>query len=609
MRTNKMSLLRCLMIGLFLSLAFASVATSFGATGATFYSWAKTPPMGWNSWDCYGAAVNEAQTRANADYMAAHLKVHGWEYIVVDIQWYEPRAGGWGYRPDAELAMDQWGRLLPATNRFPSAVDGKGFTTLAGYCHGLGLKFGVHLLRGIPRQAVAKDTPILGTAYRATAIADKTQPCPWNGDMWGVDMSKPGAQEYFDSVFKLLAAWGVDFIKIDDLSAPYHKAEIEGYRTAIDRCGRSMVFSTSPGDTPVEEGAHVATNANMWRIRGDFWDDWPALKAQFDRLYRWTPYRGEGHYPDADMLPLGAVRQPNGWTQFSKDEQITHMTLWSIAKSPLIFGGHLPKNDAWTLSLLTNDEVIAVNQLSTDNKQLFREGDAIAWTAKKPGATGKYLALFNAADIKFLSPDKATYTSSVVSRSTPGHSVDIDVDIKGARKLFLVVDDAGDTYACDHADWIEPRLVGPSGEKKLTEIAWQSASAGWGRAAVNRSVSGGELIVNGQKQAYGIGTHSKSVIEYKLPEGYTRFKCRAGLDQGGVSQQGGATVKFLVYAEDPITGGGDGVKIPVKLSDLGFAGECTVRDLWQQKDQGTFTAVFAPQIRPHSAGLYLISPR
>ncbi|MGD0542102.1 MAG: Melibiase subfamily, partial [Tepidisphaeraceae bacterium] len=203
-----------------------------------FLQWAPTPPMGWNSWDCFGTTVTEQQTKANADYMAQHLSKHGWQYIVVDIQWYEPDAKGWEYRPDAKLNMDEYGRLIPALNRFPSAASGKGFKPLADYVHGKGLKFGVHILRGIPRQAVAANTPILASTARAADIADKSSTCPWNPDMYGIDVTRPGGQEYYNSIFSQFADWGVDFVKIDDLSNPYHEPEIEAIRRAIDKSGR-----------------------------------------------------------------------------------------------------------------------------------------------------------------------------------------------------------------------------------------------------------------------------------------------------------------------------------------------------------------------------------
>ncbi|MGA2544357.1 MAG: glycoside hydrolase family 27 protein [Verrucomicrobiota bacterium] len=369
------------------------------AADPAYWSWAPTPPMGWNSWDCYGAGVWQSNVIANADYMARNLKSHGWNVITIDIQWYEPLAHTTEYRRGAILETDTNGRLLPAPNRFPMTQESRSFKPMADYLHSQGLKFGLHLLRGIPRQAVDRDnTPILGTEFHAANIADKVNVCRWNGDMYGVDMSKPGAQEYYNSVFALLASWDLDFVKVDDLSSPYHQAEIEAIRKAIDRSGRAILFSTSPGGTPINQGEHVQTNANQWRISGDFWDSWPALYAQFARLNNWTPFRAPGHWPDADMIPLGNVRawqERDNWTKFTPDEQYTLMTLWSVARSPLILGGNLPKNDGFTLALLTNDEVIAVNQNSTHNKQVYNSTNRIVWVADVPGSKDKYVALFN----------------------------------------------------------------------------------------------------------------------------------------------------------------------------------------------------------------------
>ncbi|HEU4324285.1 MAG TPA: glycoside hydrolase family 27 protein [Roseiflexaceae bacterium] len=366
-------------------------------TAPVFWKLAPTPAMGWNSWDCFATTVTEAQTRAHADYMAEHLARYGWQYIVVDIQWYEPAASGYTYRQGAQVTMDEWGRLLPAENRFPSAAGGAGFAGLAEYVHRKGLKFGIHLMRGIPRQAVAANTPIKGTPYRADEIADTANLCAWNGDMYGVDMTKPGAQAYYDSVFALLASWGVDFVKVDDLSRPYHQAEVEAIRRAIDNSGRPMVLSTSPGITPLAAGGHVAQHANMWRISDDFWDMWPELLAQFQRLHDWTPHRGPGHFPDADMLPLGVIALGRQ-TRLTPDEQTTLMSLWCIARSPLMHGGDMTKMDDWTLSLLTNPEVLSVNQRSAGNRQLWSRDGRIAWVADAPEEGDIYLALFNTTD-------------------------------------------------------------------------------------------------------------------------------------------------------------------------------------------------------------------
>jgi hypothetical protein len=360
-----------------------------------YWSWAQTPPMGWNSWDGFATTVTEAQTRAQAGVMQAKLAGHGWKLITVDIQWYEPNATGFDYHKGARLEMDAWGRLLPATNKFPSAVNGAGFKPLAKVIHGEGLKFGLHLMRGIPRQAVAAKTPVLGTPFTAADIANTHDTCSWNSDMYGVDMTKPGAQEYYNSVFAQFAAWGLDFVKVDDLSRPYHQAEIEAIRKAIDRTGRKIVFSTSPGATPVSAGEHVSTHANMWRISDDFWDKWSLLFEQFDRLRNWTPYRGPGHFPDADMLPVGVLQMGKAKAKFTPDEQYTLLTLWSIARSPLILGADLTKLDDFTFGLITNDEVIAVGQASIGNRELFRRDGFYGWVADVPRAKDKYLALFN----------------------------------------------------------------------------------------------------------------------------------------------------------------------------------------------------------------------
>ncbi len=150
-----------------------------------------------------------------------------------------------------------------------------------------------------------------------------------------------------------------------------------------------------------------------------------------------------------------------------------------------------------------------------------------------------------AADVKPL------FDSKVVSRETPGHAVNVEADITGAKQLYLVVRDGGDGFGCDWADWAEPRLVGPKGEQKLTELKWKSASADFGEVGVNKNVGGGELKIGGKDVAYGLGTHANSVIAYDLPEGYTKFVAKAGLDNSGTNQGCGCTVQFLVYGEKP----------------------------------------------------------
>jgi hypothetical protein len=330
---------------------------------------ALTPPMGWNSYDAFGDNVVESEVLANARYVADKMQPVGWDIVVVDYCWSDPGAhdNNRNARANALLAADKFGRMIPAPNRFPSAANGAGFKPLADQVHALGLKFGIHVMRGIPRNSVHANLPIEGSNFTAADAANTNDKCAWCPDMFGVN-SNAASQAWYDSCARLWASWGVDFIKVDDLSSPYHTAEVEMVRHAIDRCGRAIVFSTSPGETPVARAAHVMTNANLWRVSGDFWDDWKSLDHEFTLASRWNSFVGPGHWPDADMLPLGhlsvAHRSVGGdrFTRFKRDEQLTHLSLWSLLPSPLMVGANLPDNDAWTLALLTNPEVLAVNQ-------------------------------------------------------------------------------------------------------------------------------------------------------------------------------------------------------------------------------------------------------
>jgi alpha-galactosidase len=390
--------------------AFGLLVRGQAKDAPAFLQWAPTPPMGWNSWDAFATTITEDQAKAETDYMAGHLASHGWQYMVVDHQWFEPGATGFAYRKRPELVMDGYGRLQPALNRFPSAANDAGFKALADYVHAKGLKFGIHIMRGIPRQAVEQNTPILGTNFHAADIADIHSTCPWNDDMYGVDMAKSGAQEFYNSRIQQYADWGVDFLKVDDLSRPYHAPEIEAIRKAIDLTGRPIVLSTSPGETPLSQAAHISQHANMWRISDDFWDNWKSLLHQVELCPKWAPYTGGGHYPDADMLPLGMIRQGKSMTRFTHDEQYTLMTLWCIFRSPLILGGDMTKMDDFTFSLITNDEVLAVDQHSSGNRQLFNRNGQMAWIADVPGSTDKYVALFNLQDKKNSSDPGAPVT-------------------------------------------------------------------------------------------------------------------------------------------------------------------------------------------------------
>ncbi len=567
-----------------------------------YWQIAPTPPLGWNSWDIYGTTVTEQQIKEQADAMAKYLLPSGYKYLTVDIQWYEPQSKGHSYNPGAILTMDEYGRLTPGLTKFPSAANGVGFKTLADYVHSKGLKFGIHIMRGIPKQAVEKNLPVLGTNVKAQDIAIKSSICPWNPDMYGVDATKPEGQAYYNSIVQMYADWGVDFIKCDDISRPYdniQKAEVEALRNAIDKTGRPIVLSLSPGATPVKVGEHVMNHANMWRITDDFWDRWGALLAMFERLDAWTPYRGPGHFPDADMLPIGMV-EFNRATRFTKDEQYTLMSLWAIGRSPLIFGGDMTKLDDFTKEMLTNPEMLKVNQESQNNRQVYRQNNLIAWTADVPNSKDKYVALFNAQSKgDNLDFSNADYASPVIAGK--GSSQKVEVSVKDGKRLVLFVKDGGNGFDWDHVAWVDPVLKGSKGELKLTDLKWINATAGWGAAQVNKACDGRPLIVNGQ-EVNGIGSHAESTIIYDLPEGYDTFSAT-----GYVTQETGSVV-FGVLVDKGTMDLSEKAILKIDFETIGINGKAKVRDLWQHKDLGVFNGSYSRELPQHAAALYRISP-
>jgi alpha-galactosidase len=604
------------------ALLLSSVAQAQKAAPKTdFHTWAATPPMGWNSWDCYGPTVTEAETKANAEYMAKNLKSSGWEYVVVDIRWYVGNDTAHGYNEkDPDWNIDEYGRFVPAANRFPSAAGGRGFKPLADYLHAKGLKFGIHIMRGVPVIAVQRKLPILGTKLTAADIYSKEGQATWLHDMYTVKQV-PGGQEYYDSLFKLYASWGLDFVKVDDLSEPYHKPEVDMIRRAIDKTGRRIVFSTSPGETPIAEAKHVAAHANMWRTVGDFWDSWEQLKEHFDVCKRWAPHIQPGAFPDADMLPLGrlgirAERGDDRMTRFTKDEQRTLMTLWSIFRSPLMFGGDLPSNDAATLALLTNPRVLAVNRSSTHNRELSRRDDLVTWVADDPATGDTFVALFNAQDQELAPASQAAWASGPLNRQIASKAADID--ITGVKKLYLNVRGGNDGTAWDHADWLNPVLAGGGQPVNLSALPWRSATSGWGQATAGKSVSGAPLMVAGKTYEAGIGTHANSIIEYDLPAGHTRFSTTLGLDQAAARHNTGGTLNGFIFTSSPyLPAPADSVQMTLSLKELGLlvplkgAGSVpsglTIQDLWSGQQTTGHHGEFTTYVRRHGAKLYRIS--
>lgn len=348
-----------------------------------------TPPMGWNSWISYGTSVTEDEVRDVADYMSDNLLEYGWQYVVVDAGWYAPGMvtleqyeGSHPYQ-----LVDKWGRLIVDPQKFPSAEGGTGFRALSDYVHSKGLKLGLHIMRGVPIQAYEQDCPIKGTPYTIRDIADTVNVCDWYFGFYGIDMSKPGAREYYKSLFDLYEQWGIDYVKADDLLSPsYAESDIEAISQAAYHRRHPIMLSLSPGPAPLSKAGHLRKVCALWRISEDFWDNWESLKKQFPLCASWQDSTGNGHWADADMLPIGlmalrAMRGEPRQSGFTQSEQRVMMTLWAFFRSPLMLGCSLSQIDPFTYSLITDRKLIEINQKSTGNRQLSREGDIVVWYA------------------------------------------------------------------------------------------------------------------------------------------------------------------------------------------------------------------------------------
>ena len=380
---------------------------------------APSPPMGWNSWDAFGFNINEADFRANAAVLAT-LKPLGWTYAVIDEGWYMESPDG-DKEETRDYRLDTHGLLIPAASRFPSSRGGAGFKPLADWVHAQGLKFGVHIVRGIPKQAVRNNLAVAGSAFHAGDVADTLDTCPWDDGNYGVRDNTAG-QAYYDSMLKLYAAWGLDFIKVDCIADhPYKANEIRQIAAAIKKTGRSIVLSLSPGPAQLSHAAEIGRYAQMWRISNDVWDGWTfthdragddfpnGVVNAFDNLAQWASYTKPGHWPDADMLPFGSLTPHPGWgeprrSRLTQDEERTQFTLWCIARSPLILGGNLTKLNDFTKSLITNKEILSLDQTgygARPLKELPPEFTHVrVWITSRPVGKmpRKILALFNLDD-------------------------------------------------------------------------------------------------------------------------------------------------------------------------------------------------------------------
>lgn len=552
---------------------------------ATFRTWAMTPPMGWNSWDCYYSSANEKIVMDNAKYIADNnLDDYGWEYVVLDIRWYakHPSLGGGWYnqRGDQECLLDEYGRYIPPVERFPSCMaDGKniGFKAMADSIHAMGLKFGIHIMRGLPKYILdnpskyklkgSEETP-WSSVYKS-----KTPECTWLADNLTIRNNEYG-QMYYNSIFELYAEWGIDFIKIDDLSRPYYDDEIEMIRKAIDRTGRPIVLSLSPGKTQFQYAQHCLENANMWRMMDDLWDTWNGVDLVFREAAEWAKYSRPGNFADCDMLPLGQIAATVGdagfcgtdkgrWTNLSKDEQYTMMTLWGICHSPLFFGGDMTKNDEFTNSLLTNEEYHRMHKYGVEAHELLNDEDNgyTVWTSRSHDTNNRYLAIFNRGNNRWVVGNKALYKSETVAYTTDGHAVDVDIEWpEGKKELVLVIDDAGDNFNYDHADWINPTLVLRDGTevpltgKYLTRTYTKSY---FNRVRENKNVEhGGSMKVMGKTYARGFSADANAALFFTIPDtlDVVRFKGIGAADDSGIGQANSTTtLRFMVFDQNPLT--------------------------------------------------------
>jgi hypothetical protein len=373
-----------------------------------------SPPMGWNSWDAYGFTIGEDQFKDNAAILGTMDK-NGWQYAVIDEGWYFQN-------PEADKSaliydLDANGREVPDAVRFPSAANDVGFKALADWTHSFGLKFGIHILRGIPRLAVTQNLPIADSNFHANDAADTSDTCSWDAGNYGVRDNAAG-QAYYDSIMKLYASWGVDFVKVDCISNPYKADEIRMIAAAIKNSGRPIVLSLSPGPTSLEHAAEVGKYSEMWRIANDTWDgwdfvpthEWPnGVLSAFDNLEKWQPYVKPGNWPDADMLPWGSLTPHPGWgaprqSRLTPDEERTQLTLWAISRSPIILGGNLTKMDRTTRALVGNAWVLDMNQEIYESHPVkdlptgFEK--ARVWVGSQTNFEGltEYVAVFNLDD-------------------------------------------------------------------------------------------------------------------------------------------------------------------------------------------------------------------
>ncbi|KAI4340680.1 hypothetical protein MLD38_025490 [Melastoma candidum] len=334
---------------------------------------AATPPRGWNSYDSYGWIISEEDFLANAEAVAQKLSGSGYEYVVVDYLWYRKRQPGVTMHSRGFDNIDFWGRVVPDPDRWPSCRNGKGFTDIAQKVHDMGLKFGIHVMRGISTQAFDANSPI-HDSIKGGAYIEGGRQCLGAG------------RAFLRSLYSQYRDWGVDFVKHDCVFGDdFSLDEITYVSQVLAELDRPIIYSLSPGThvTP-EKARQINGLVNMYRITADDWDTWGDVEAHFDvtRDLNVAGLTGAAglmgkSWPDLDMLPLGwltdpeAGEGPHRQTRLTLDEQKTQMTLWAMAKSPLMFGGDMKNLDDTTLGIITNPTVLNINSFSSNNKEVM----------------------------------------------------------------------------------------------------------------------------------------------------------------------------------------------------------------------------------------------
>lgn len=332
---------------------------------------ALTPPMGWNSWNCWGDKVTAQNILDAAKAMVSSgLINHGWTYINIDDSWQGLRRGKYN--------------ALQGNEKFPD------MKALCDSIHALGLKVGIYSTPWVTSYAEYPG----GSAENPEGKWEKPT-IPKRGNVnkkilpWAI-----GKYSFAKADAKQWAEWGIDYLKYD--WSPNELLETIEMYNALRNSGRDIVLSLS-NNMPYENIPEISKYANAWRTTGDIRDTWESVIRIGFSQDKWAPYQRPGHWNDPDMLVVGYV----GWgnprpTRLTPDEQYLHITLWSLLSAPLLLGCDLTKLDEFTLNLLTNDEVIEINQdpLGKQAVSLSSEGDIRIYV--KPLSDGsKAVGFFN----------------------------------------------------------------------------------------------------------------------------------------------------------------------------------------------------------------------